>query len=271
MELFFDLSQKHAIESANAPNYPTPVMHPNRILDEHDLIYVRAGAWEIGQEGETYLAREGDVLILSAGLSHYGVSPCLAGTGTMYIHATQNDGDCCGERIPADVPGVRLQTLIPTRGNMHVRSCFEEVLYAAARMDDALASAYFDALLLELQRHMQHSEDKQLAEKITEMITLSDHILSNQEIAHMLGCSVRSCETAFKNTYGTTIHRHIIHSRVQQAKFYLINYPDMKLAALSQTLGFYDEFHLSRHFKRVCGIAPSEFRQQLREKHTPTE
>ena len=271
MELLFDLSQKHAIESANAPNYPTPVMHPNRILDEHDLIYIRAGCWEIGQENETYLAREGDVLILSARLSHYGVTPCRAGTGTMYIHATKNEGDLYGEHISADAPGVHLQTLIPTRGNLHVRSCFEEVLYAAARGDDALASAYFDALLLELQRHMQHSEDKQLAEKITEMITLSDHILSNQEIARVLGCSVRSCEVAFKNTYGTTIHRQIIQSRVQQAKFYLINYPDMKLAAMAQTLGFYDEFHLSRHFKRICGIAPNDFRQQLRDGRKPTE
>jgi AraC-like DNA-binding protein len=264
MELFFDLSSKHRIMNAAAPNYPTPIMHPNRILDEHDLIYIRKGAWEIGQEDETFLAREGDVLILSAGRPHYGVTPCHAGTGTMYIHALSSPADRSGEPFPTSGDGVYLRTYIPTRGDIHVRSCFEQVIYAVARHDGALASAYFDALLLELQRHMQHSEDKQLAEQITEMISLSDHMLSNGEIAHALGCSVKSCEVAFKKTYGTTIHRHVLESRVQQAKFYLINFPDMKLAELSRLLGFYDEFHLSRHFKRICGVAPSEFRQQLR-------
>ena len=38
MELFFDVSSKHKVMNANAPNYPTPLMHPNRILDEHDVI-----------------------------------------------------------------------------------------------------------------------------------------------------------------------------------------------------------------------------------------
>ena len=114
MELFFDVSSKHKVMNANAPNYPTPLMHPNRILDEHDLIYIRMGEWEIGQGDETFLAREGDVLILSAGQSHYGVSPCRAGTGTMYIHALAHPTDAAAPHLPKiSREGVLLQSHIP--------------------------------------------------------------------------------------------------------------------------------------------------------------
>ncbi len=265
MELFFDLSSKHRIMNAAAPNYPTPVMHPNRILDEHDLIYIRRGAWEIGQEGETFLAREGDVLILSAGFSHYGVSPCCAGTGTMYIHVQPTGGDVGGAPALAQTAeGVSLRSHIRTHGSACVKNCFEQIIYAVSRADAALASAYFDVLLCELHRYLQPNEKKQLAEQIRERITLADRMLTNEEIARSLNIGVKTCETAFKNTYGMTIHRYVMESRVEQAKFYLLNHPTMKLSEIAATLGFYDEFHLSRHFKRFCRVSPSLFRRGVR-------
>jgi AraC-like DNA-binding protein len=71
----------------------------------------------------------------------------------------------------------------------------------------------------------------------------------------------------FKNTYGKTIHQCILETRVEQAKFYIVNHPDMTLSTLATTLGFYDEFHLSRHFKAICGISPSAFRKQVHGNH----
>ena len=268
MELFFDVSSKHKVMNANAPNYPTPLMHPNRILDEHDLIYIRTGEWEIGQGDETFLAREGDVLILSAGQSHYGVSPCRAGTGTMYIHALAHPTDAAAPYLPEiSREGVLLQSHIHTHGDVQIKNCFEQIVYAVSRDDHALASAYFDVLLCELRRHLQSNEKKHLAEQIRERITPVGSILKNSEIARALNVSVKTAEVAFKNTYGKTIHQCILETRVEQAKFYIVNHPDMTLSTLATTLGFYDEFHLSRHFKAICGISPSAFRKQVHGNH----
>ncbi|MBQ7337489.1 MAG: AraC family transcriptional regulator [Clostridia bacterium] len=264
MDLFFDTRAPHIISDANAPSYATPHQHPNRVMAEHDFIYMSEGDWKIGQAEETFLARQGDVLILSAGLSHYGISPCAAGTKTMYIHAFPTECDACSSRPFSESPdGISLCTHIRTYGNPNVRNCFERIIYAHTCGNHTLASAYFDVLLLELKSCLYQSDKKLLAQRIREMITLSDRMLKNTDVARALNIGVKTCEIAFKNTYGTTIHRCLLETRVEQAKFYLINHPDMKLSEVASSLGFYDEFHLSRHFKEICHLSPSAFRKRV--------
>ncbi len=264
MEIRFDISRKHRVTDANSPSYAVPMLHPNRTMAEHDLIYMVQGTWEIGQGDEIFHLTQGDVLILNAGVPHYGLSHCAAGTKTMYIHALPQEGDSC-RALPysPEEDTLPLCSHIHTYGDPGVKSCFEKVIYAMACGNAWLASAYFDALLCELRECVQAHEKKHLAEQIRERITPVGHIPKNTDIARALNISVKAAEVAFKNTYGKTIHRCILETRVEQAKFYIVNHPDMTLSALAVTLGFYDEFHLSRHFKAICGISPAAFRKQV--------
>ena len=60
---FFDLSRKHTIIDVNRNKYVIPTLHPNRKMSMHDFIYMLDGEWKIGQDGEEYHVKKGDVLI----------------------------------------------------------------------------------------------------------------------------------------------------------------------------------------------------------------
>lgn len=69
--------------------------HPDRILSEHDLIYIVRGQWEIFQENIAYRIDVGDALLLQAGRRHYGLNPCDGEVETMFIHFSA----CCEDAL----------------------------------------------------------------------------------------------------------------------------------------------------------------------------
>jgi AraC-like DNA-binding protein len=85
--------------------------------------------------------------------------------------------------------------------------------------------------------------------------------LGSPEIAKMLNVGVRTAETAFKDCFGLTIHQYQLMQKIEHAKFYLEYYPNMKIIDISLSLGFYDEFHFSRQFKKFLGISPTDYKK----------
>ena len=50
--------------------YPFPEYHVDRIMEEHDLMYIHEGVWQIAQDGVIYDLKAGDVILLRAGSHH---------------------------------------------------------------------------------------------------------------------------------------------------------------------------------------------------------
>lgn len=255
MNCYFTLSEQHKICDARRNQFKDSVMHPNRKLEEHDLIYILEGGWKIGQEAEHFYPQKGDVLILSAHCFHYGIEPCIPGTKTMYIHTLYHPKDCL------EFHDCLLPSLIHARENASVKYCFEKIIYAKSIKNEAMASSYFHALLCELNCCSQMAAPNSLPEKIRQLILSSDKLLKNKEIATQLNISIKTAETVFKQAFQTTIHQYVISSKIEQVKFYLHNFPDMKLYEIAENLGFYDEFHLSRQFKKLIGLSPAEYKK----------
>ena len=62
----------------------------------------------------------------------------------------------------------------------------------------------------------------------------------------------------FKQTTGLPPHQFVIHQRVERAKR-LIAARRLSLAQVAVAVGFSDQTHLTRHFKRVVGVTPRRF------------
>ncbi|PSN14729.1 AraC family transcriptional regulator [filamentous cyanobacterium CCT1] len=64
----------------------------------------------------------------------------------------------------------------------------------------------------------------------------------------------------FKQSEGVTPHQYILQRRVERAQFWLRHSP-LSLAEIAARVGFCDQSHLTRWFKRLTGATPTQFRQ----------
>lgn len=258
MYTVFSDSNKHEIIEANINFYANPFIHPKRNIPEHDFIYILQGEWKFGQNNEEYIVKKDDVLLLSANNTHYGISPCLPGTKTMYFHATyENDfsytspqaGNCIKSHIDASV-------------NPNIKKYFSEIINAKLQNKQKKANILFQILLYELCDTELYSENNNVALHIKNLIHNNpEKFFSNAELAEKCKVSVKTAENKFKAMFGTTIHQYILNFKIEEAISYFNKFEDMTIKEISYNLGFYDEYHFSKQFKKIMNISPSEYKK----------
>jgi AraC family transcriptional regulator len=89
---------------------------------------------------------------------------------------------------------------------------------------------------------------------------IHDHLsekLSLPALAELVGLSPYYFARRFKQTTGESPHQYILARRIEQAQHLLLR--GASLAQITDRLGFADQSHLSRSFKRVTGISPQAF------------
>ncbi|MBW4689018.1 MAG: AraC family transcriptional regulator [Komarekiella atlantica HA4396-MV6] len=92
---------------------------------------------------------------------------------------------------------------------------------------------------------------------------IQDHLeqdLSLNEIAAEVNLSVYHFTRLFKQSMGLAPHQYQIRCRVERAKE-LLEQGEMPIADIATQVGFYDQSHLNRHFKRIVGVSPKVVQQ----------
>ena len=94
-----------------------------------------------------------------------------------------------------------------------------------------------------------------------------DHIATHlvealplDELAAITGLSVWRFATVFRERMGMAPHRYVSLQRVQHAQALLRQ--GATLASAASESGFCDQSHLSRRFKRLCGMTPGQYQAQ---------
>lgn len=64
----------------------------------------------------------------------------------------------------------------------------------------------------------------------------------------------------FKQSVGTTPHQYILQCRIEKAK-HLLNKSELSIADIAHQVGFGDQSHLTRYFKRIVGITPKQLQK----------
>ena len=64
----------------------------------------------------------------------------------------------------------------------------------------------------------------------------------------------------FKESTGLSPHQYVIARRIEWAKELLRGEEDLSLAQVAARVGFWDQGHFTRHFKRLVGVTPKRFR-----------
>ncbi len=257
MKHYFNIEPRRQVTEANINYYATPFVHPSRKMEEHDFIYMLEGEWKLGQGEESYTIKKDNLLILGAQMLHFGISPCASGTKTMYFHVEHKDGDIINQSDNYNA----LDSLIDVSVNYNIKKIFQQIVNAKLSGADQKANLLFDLLIFELTQLDGIVYKEHLGEKIKNLIHQSpEKFWGNNELAQELGVSVKTAENKFKSLFGVTIHQYILHYKVEQAISYFKNFPEMQMKEIAYNLGFYDEYHFSKQFKKITGLSPSEYK-----------
>ena len=258
--IHFDLTQAHRVAAANSHYYeqPTEPLYLNRVLQYHDLIYLVDGRWAITEGDTEYPMEKDDALLLTAGHHHYTRLPCAPRTRTICLHVSCEPGD------REDNPhALRLPTRISARSCPQVRQYFEQIVETAwsdRPYREERLSALFSLLALSL-ADAQEAGDPCLAERIIQLIHAQPHRQFRvAEVAGLLYVSPRTVENAMRRAVGTSFSKYQMNRKLEMAAQQISVEPDVRLAEIAATLGFCDEFHLSKAFKQKYGVSPSQYR-----------
>ncbi len=84
------------------------------------------------------------------------------------------------------------------------------------------------------------------------------------QVAAAAHATVRTLERKFRQSSGYTVKDVSGLMRFEQVRNHLLLHPDANLAGLAHELGYTDQSHLSREFKRYSGTTPAAFARKIK-------
>lgn len=81
--------------------------------------------------------------------------------------------------------------------------------------------------------------------------------LTLAQMAAPAALSVSRFATAFRERFGSSPYRYLCGLRIKRAQSLLL--AGVPSIAVATEMGFFDQSHFGRHFKRWCGVTPTMF------------
>jgi len=112
-----------------------------------------------------------------------------------------------------------------------------------------------------LDKVQRESEEHMLCKKVEEYIlnNIKEQI-TIEDISKAVSYNESYLTRVFKKEYGLSPYAFLINKRVQKAKDKLLDDRRIKLSELSNEVGFYDQSHFSKVFKRTFATSPDKYR-----------
>lgn len=129
-------------------------------------------------------------------------------------------------------------------------------------------------LLVLLQRQLEKTEKRQTPEQWRESVVrdVVAYLQQNpgilpdlSQLADRCALSPNHLSSIFKTVTGKTISAYCGELRIERAKELLRTTP-MKLRQIAELLGYYDQYHFCKAFKKATGSSPSAYRTEVSDK-----
>jgi len=188
-------------------------------------------------------------------------SPFLVGLlqQPIHIHA-QNRVEVIGVKC---YPWALVELLGLPPGKDGVRSVAHPIAQLQASLAQWIQAGKVAEALAEVAQYFvqarSHLPNDQLLGRAGGAMRAGGGTLPVKEVAAAAHATVRTLERKFKQAAGRTVKDVSSLMRFEQARDQLWHQPAASLAGLAQELGYADQAHLGREFKRYSGTTPAAF------------
>ena len=250
-----------------------PSTHPRRRLRYFVLLVGTEGECRIAEDGEEFILRAGDYLLLLANREHYGTAPTEGKQSHYWCHF------CLEEAEVFETNGgvARYGSL---REPEKYDILFRQLTNAeyGAWSDSVLRQRVCDSYLTVILNEMMNDSAKGRDEKgslvissVKEWIKMNiDRPIVPAEVAEQFGYHPDYLTAMFRRATGKTVCSYINEVRIRRAKKWLLT-TDMRVGEVARAVGFSDERYFMRVFRRIEGVTPTEYRNAHSHLHQNNE
>lgn len=233
-------------------------------LPDYQLLYVESGCGYF-KFGETYEKLSGKTVVLFKPNEPQIYKYFKKDSATTYwIHFS-------GTEVEGLLKELNLhdKKIIPIRNGLIIKDFLKQIVEEFQNKPTSYSRAinsYARLAIIELKREMENASRKSsdlTIENLCKEMNMNFHkSISNVEYAKMCNMSVPHFLSKFKSITGTTPQNYILNLRITNAKNLLCS-TDYKIMEISQLVGFADSMYFCKRFKKMVGIAPTEYRQKF--------
>ena len=264
MGCIFSVEEPKKVVYAGKTDFAVPTLNIFNTNNQHILCYVLSGEVNVKIGNQTICAKKNHCFLCPSGVKCDATKECPGGTSLLFIHfrPCPSDNPDASPYEELSEPLVYVNTCVDATGNDEIRKGFIRNIEGYNIGDKVRQSAHTNIILNDLSKnYLFENSSNALAMNIQLYINRSlPKNITNKEIAVYHNVSVRTAETSFKKMFGISIHQFVINKKIELSKFWLRYFPEQKLSVLAQGLGFFDEYHFSRQFKRITGMSPTEYK-----------
>lgn len=256
--------------------------HPNRTnIGIFDIILVKEGCLNIGEENESWELRSGQALILLPDRSHYSVKPAEEYTSFYWLHF-----QAIGQWLQTEQDHVKLELeehqrcFFPTQYTLQLLKhtqvsyplplfqLFDQLLDANTERESQAywkKQSLFEQLLKALDVR-QRSQDTPPLVRLAEQVEnyIRNHYqedLSNERLSLTFNYHYNYITRALKHIYGYTPNEYIMKVRIDHAKSLLLN-THLNISVIAEKVGFENIPYFTNCFTKHTGFSPSNYRKQ---------
>lgn len=279
----FDTLQIHIPCSLKAQNAGLFIsrgdaMHPTRVIDSHELIFVLQGCLDMWEDDAVFHLEEGDTLHLFPGRKHGSTKVMPPDLKFYWIHFTIDNALAFAAQENNNP--LNPVTVIPQTAHLSRPSALERLFrmfineQETGTLRPISANLITSLMLIEVaQQAKRVAMDDDLNTVATwahSYIRMNfDRSITASKVARAVGYNVDYLGRIYRQTYGCTLTEAIHRRRVQRACDYLLN-SSLTVQQIAAQCGYKDPDYFRRIFKRHMQITPVEYREQNSRIHINT-
>jgi AraC-like DNA-binding protein len=231
--------------------------YPMHTHDTWTVLVVESGTIRYELEHHEHGVRRPSVTVLPPHVAHDGRAATPDGffKRVLYLEAGRIDVDLVGRAV--DHPGWDDPTL---------RAEVDRVHQALAHPGDELEAESRLALVTErLARHLAREEIDVVTPRAPALVARLRELLDSravdgitlEEASRLLEASPTHLVRAFRRETGIPPHRYLVGRRLDAARRQLLR--GDRPVDVAAAVGFYDQAHLTRHFRQLLGVTPGQY------------